>query len=246
MIRAVLLDLDDTLFDHRGCSRDALGAVRACHDAFKAIPPAELERTHARVLEDLHARVMLGQLPLEQARRERFRRLLEEHGVPAGAGTGSAAEAAAAAYRDRYREVRRAVRGAAALLERLRARAAVGIVSNNLYDEQLDKLRVCGLDSLIDELVVSEREGVSKPDPAIFLTAVARLRATPETTVMVGDSWTADVAGAQAAGLSAIWFNPLGLPVPAGGAGVRQIHALEPADRIAEEILAQPARTSSS
>lgn len=246
MIRAVLLDLDDTLFDHRGCSRDALAAVRACHEVFQALPQAELERTHARVLEDLHTEVMLGRLPLEEARRERFRRLLGEHGVEAGAAADAAAGAAATAYRDRYREVRRAVRGAAALLERLRARAAVGILSNNLYDEQRDKLRVCGLASLIDALVVSEREGISKPDPAIFLTAVARLRATPETTVMVGDSWTADVAGAQAAGLSAIWFNPLRLPVPAAGAGVRQIHALEPADRIAEEILAQPARTWSS
>lgn len=246
MIRAVLFDLDDTLFDHRGCSRDALAAVRACHGAFQTIAEADLERTHARVLEDLHAEVMLGRLPLEQARRERFRRLLGEHGVRAGAAADAAAEAGAAAYRDRYREVRRAVRGAAALLERLRARAAVGILSNNLYEEQLDKLRVCGLAPLVDVVVVSEREGVSKPDPAIFLTAMARLGGTPGTTVMVGDSWAADVAGAQAAGLSAIWFNPQRLPRPAGAAPVREIHALEPADRIAEAILAQPASTWSS
>ena len=81
MVRAVLFDLDDTLFDHRGCSRDALGAVRRCHERLDAMPLEELEQIHSRLLEQLHGDVMLGMVPLEDARRERFRRLLEAAGA---------------------------------------------------------------------------------------------------------------------------------------------------------------------
>jgi HAD superfamily hydrolase (TIGR01549 family) len=224
MVRAVLFDLDDTLFDHRGCSRDALEAVQQCHGSLGAMPLAQLEQVHATLLEQLHGDVMLGKTPLEEARRERFRRLL----VAAGAAPPEDLVArTAATYRDRYREVRRAVRGAGALLAVLGERVRIGIVSNNLFDEQQDKLRVCGLDLFVHALVVSERVGVSKPDPAIFAAALERMQCRPDEAVMVGDSWTADIAGARAAGIRPIWFNPMGLPVPEGDAPIAQLRSLE-------------------
>ena len=81
IVRAVLLDLDDTLFDHRGCSRDALLSVQKTHDALGAMALDDLERAHSRVLEELHGDVMLGRVPLEQARLERFRRLIHKRKV---------------------------------------------------------------------------------------------------------------------------------------------------------------------
>jgi putative hydrolase of the HAD superfamily len=227
MVRAVLFDLDDTLFDHRGCSHDALEAVRRCDDSLLAMPLADLERLHSTFLEQLHGDVMLGKVPLEKARLERFRRLL----TAAGATPPEDLVAlTATAYRDRYKEVRRAVRGAVALLAALAGRVRIGIVSNNLFDEQLDKLRLCGLDPFVHALVVSERAGISKPDPAIFAAALERLECGPEEAVMVGDSWTADIAGARAAGIRPIWFNPLALPVPAEGWAVTELRSLEPVD----------------
>lgn len=244
MVRAVLLDLDDTLFDHRGCSRVALEATRSCHPALAAMPAPELERVHAAVLEALHEDVMLGRTPLEEARRERFRRVLAASGArPDDAAASEAAEV----YRVRYREVRRAVPGAAALLEALAARVRVGILSNNLYDEQMDKLRTCGLDPFVEALVVSERVGVPKPDPAIFRAAVQELGSAPHDTVMVGDSWRADIVGARAAGLPAVWYNPLRLPLPPGERPVPELHALQPVDGAVQTILsAQPPTTVSS
>jgi HAD superfamily hydrolase (TIGR01549 family) len=243
MVRAVLFDLDDTLFDHRGCSRDALGAVRRYHESLDAMPLEELEQIHSTLLEQLHGDVMLGVVPLEDARRERFRRLLDAAGVRA---SDDLVEQTAVAYRDRYREVRRAVRGAAALLAVVRTRARVGIVSNNLFEEQLDKLRTCGLDPLIDALIVSERAGVSKPDPAIFAAALDRLQCRPDEAVMIGDSWAADIIGARAAGIRPIWFNPLGQPQEEGGA-TDQLQSLEPTAAVLEVIFrdAQPPTAAS-
>ena len=205
MITTVLFDLDDTLFDHSHCARAALDDVRASYECFAPMTSAALERSHAGILEELHRDVMIGRLDLDVARTERFRRLFAVAGVDADQPL---AARAAARYRQRYLAERRAVIGAAALLMRVRERAKVGIVSNNLLEEQQDKLRCCELDRYVDLLVVSEEAGISKPDPRIFEIALDRLRGRPQEAVMIGDSWDADVVGALAAGIRAIWFNP--------------------------------------
>jgi putative hydrolase of the HAD superfamily len=233
MITAVLFDLDDTLFDHRGCAREALTAVHQSHEGFQATAFEALEHAHAAFLEELHREVMLGRLPLETARVERFRRLLGACGADADE---TAAARIAVVYRDTYRAARRATSGAAALLAALAPHARIAVVSNNLLEEQQDKLATCGLDRFIDALVVSEEVGVSKPDPEIFRVALERLRVGPESAVMIGDSWHADVAGAHAAGVRAIWFNPGALPAP-GEPAVRELRSLEPAETIARMIL---------
>ena len=225
MVRAVLFDLDDTLFDHAGCARDALAAVQSCDAALGAIGFEALERLHATLLEELHAEVMLGRVPLEEARRERFRRLLAACGADAA---DDLAARVASTYRDAYRDARRTVAGAAALLAAVRERARVGIVSNNLFGEQQEKLKTCALDPFVDALVVSEEVGVSKPDPQIFTVALERLGCRAADAVMVGDSWSADVAGARAAGIRAVWFNPARDPAPGDAASIPQLHRFEP------------------
>jgi HAD superfamily hydrolase (TIGR01509 family) len=223
----VLFDLDDTLFDHHYCSQSALRAVRGSHACFAAMPFEALEAAHSEFLEQLHADVMVGRLPIDEARRERFRRLYGAAGVNADPHM---VQAAAMAYRNAYIAARRAMAGAAVLLPLVKARAKVGVVSNNLLDEQREKLRQCALDPFVDTLVVSEEIGISKPDPEIFRIALARLECAPGDAVMVGDSWGADVVGARAAGIRAIWFNRHAAPAPE--AGIEEIRALEPADAV--------------
>ncbi len=227
IVRAVLFDLDDTLFDHFSCSRAALRAVHASDAGLAAVPFEALERRHAELLEQLHADVMIGRTAIDDARRERFRRLYGAAGLSPDEALVSAT---ASAYKQAYLDARRAMAGAAALLPLVKARARVGVVSNNRLDEQREKLRECALEPFIDALVVSEELGVSKPDPRIFRVALERVGAAANETVMLGDSWTADVAGARACGIRAIWFNRHGLPAPEPG--VEEIRALEPPETV--------------
>ena len=227
MIRAVLFDLDDTLFDHRLCAQLALTDLHRAHDAFQSCPFDDFERIHAGFLEELHRQVMSGEMPLDLARQERFRRMFEAVGVTPDEET---VIHAAATYRDGYRRVRQPIAGAARLLGRVKERALVGIVSNNLLEEQQYKLRTCQLDPYVDALVVSEEAGVSKPDPYIFELALGRLACDPGEAVMVGDSWPADIVGARAAGIRAIWFNPDARPAPEPDAGIEELRALDPPD----------------
>ena len=229
MVRAVLFDLDDTLFDHQACARAALAAVHGAHGCFTGIPFDDFERQHARFLEELHVEVMEGRLGIDAAREERFRRLFASAGV---AADDALMQATAAAYRERYLSARRAIDGAAALLPHVRRRARVAIVSNNLLEEQQQKLKHCGLDAHIDALIVSEEVGVSKPHPRIFEVALERVGVTAAEAVMIGDSWSADVAGALAAGIRPIWFNRHRQPRPEPDVPVAELHALEPVEPV--------------
>jgi putative hydrolase of the HAD superfamily len=188
-------------------------------------------------LEELHREVMLGRLPLEAARVERFRRLFGSLDA-----TGCAPAEAAIVYRRAYQAARRPVSGAVALLQRLHGRVRIGIVSNNLLAEQVEKIRCCGFERFVDALVVSEDVGVAKPDPRIFLIALERLGCEPGEALMVGDSWSADVLGARAAGLRGIWFNPHGLACPEPGFS-DAIAALEPAEALAAALIGRAGDT---
>ena len=233
MIRAVLLDLDDTLFDHRYAARQALSAVWKSHSEFAAVKLDELALRHGRLLEALHVKVLAGELGLEAARLERFRRLFESAGPPAG---DSRVRQAASIYRDHYVQAWREVAGATALLHELSARVRLGIVSNNMAREQRDKLRFCGFDVCVEAVVISEEAGISKPHPDIFRMALDRLGTPPDQSVMVGDSWAMDVVGARAAGMRAVWYNPDGARRPDSALDVGEIRQLEPASLVASFI----------
>ncbi len=56
-------------------------------------------------------------------------------------------------------------------------------------------------------MVISGETGIGKPDPAAFGRALELIDATPEHTVMIGDSWERDVTGALAAGMRAVWIS---------------------------------------
>ena len=227
MARAALFDLDDTLFDHRCSARAALKEVHARHAAdadFEAF-----ERHHTRYLEEMHVEVLAGRIGLDAARRERFRRVFHALGVPLASMD---VDAVASAYRHGYLEARRPIPGAVELLTAVRPVARVAIVSNNLVDEQREKLQFCGLSPYVDVLMVSEEAGVSKPDPRIFEMALSRLGVAASDAVMVGDSWLADVVGAARAGIRAVWFNPQRSAQPDEPAAVAAIHSLSPASAV--------------
>jgi putative hydrolase of the HAD superfamily len=229
----VLFDLDDTLFDHRHCAMASLRSVHARYGCFQSIPFDEMERSHVALLEQLHHDVMLGRADVDAARIERFRRLFLAAGV---AAAPELAREAAAEYRRAYLGERRVISGAAELLARVRAQAMVAIVSNNVLEEQRNKLRHCGLDLFVDELVVSEEEGISKPDPEIFRRALARVGCGPDRAVMFGDSWEADIAGARAAGIRAVWLNRPGAARPEPADEVIELRALEPIETALQAI----------
>ena len=83
----------------------------------------------------------------------------------------------------------------------------LAIVTNGRADSQDPKIDGLGIRPYFDTVLVSETEGLRKPETAIFQRALARLGVPPEQSVFVGDHPTADIAGATAAGLHTVWIR---------------------------------------
>jgi putative hydrolase of the HAD superfamily len=210
-VRGVLFDMDDTLFDHNKATVQATAALHDIEPLFQAWAPEDLRRRHSEMLELIHQDVVNGRLQVDEARRERFRRLLLQ--ASAAEPDLERAPALARRYRQEYEQGWCAVEGAGDLLAALKASGLrVGIVTNNIRAEQLLKLERCGLGGFIDVLVTSEDAGIAKPEPAIFDQALAALDLEAASTVMVGDVWDTDIAGALRAGVRPVWFNWRKLP----------------------------------
>jgi putative hydrolase of the HAD superfamily len=232
-MRAFFFDLDDTLFDHQHSTRAALAAVQRSLPGLAMLSIDSLREMHSALLEELHVRVLRGEMSVDDARIERLRRLVESQGHIA---SDEALRHAARAYRAEYLAARRPVHGALQVLEALHPHGAIAIISNNLADEQTGKIEVCGFTQYLGELIVSETIGASKPDPAIFQVALTRVGARADEAVMIGDSWTADIEGARAAGIRAIWFNPEGQACPQPGC-VTELSGWQPLEQALRRIL---------
>lgn len=83
----------------------------------------------------------------------------------------------------------------------------LGMITNGSSLVQNGKIERLGIRSLFDVIVVSGEVGVQKPDPAIFRLTLDRLGAAPQEAWFVGDHPVNDIAGAQTAGLTAIWIQ---------------------------------------
>jgi putative hydrolase of the HAD superfamily len=233
-LTAVLFDLDDTLFDHWACTRAALASLRVRFPTLGRLSAGDIEAEHRSLLEALHLQVLAGRLTVDEARVERFRRLLAFAGGPAGT---EAATDAATAYRAAYLEHWRPVAGARELLAALHGPVSTGVVTNNVATEQRQKIAACGFGPLLDAVIISEDAGVTKPDPRIFRMALDALGRPAEDAVMIGDAWDTDIAGARAAGIRPIWFNRFGAESP--DPGVTEIRSLGPPASVLPVILSR-------
>jgi putative hydrolase of the HAD superfamily len=97
-----------------------------------------------------------------------------------------------------------------AVLGGIKGKYKLALLTNGPADVQREKLKLSDLGRYFDSIVISGEVGIGKPDPGIFGIALDVLSATPDETVMVGNSLRSDVAGAQAAGIRAVWVNRAG------------------------------------
>lgn len=236
-IKAILFDLDDTLFDHAHASAVALSTLHERHAGPDVMLDAFCAK-HAELLEVYHKRFLGGEYTLDQARAERMMALFASFGDLLDDDT---AWQIAGEYRELHQANRQLVPGARELLDALSADYVLGIVTNNSSAEQHAKLAHLGIAHYFKAIVISEEAGVMKPDAAIYFAALDQLGCEPHEAMMIGDNLHADVQGAQDAGIAAVWFNRLG-DQPDGifqqthTQHLEQIRALSPVETVRQAL----------
>lgn len=101
------------------------------------------------------------------------------------------------------------------VLERLRTKYRLGLISNAQWVFTEPELEMVDLDRFFPVKVLSSRVGVKKPDPRLFTQAMSALGATPEASLYVGDDPSRDLVGARGVGMRFVLFR--GQDVPYNG-----------------------------
>ena len=104
--------------------------------------------------------------------------------------------------------------GTIEVLEYLRPKYKLHIITNGFANVQDRKISNAALGSYFTTITNSESAGVKKPNSIIFDYAVNLAQTSKENSIMIGDDFDADVNGALNAGLDAIFFNIKNIEVP--------------------------------
>ncbi|MGA6176020.1 HAD family hydrolase [Delftia sp. zbq_16] len=202
-IQLVTFDLDDTLWDVASVMHGAEAALRDWLAAqAPRLGPVPIEHLWAIRARLLGAEPMLKHRLSELRRRILFHALLEagyaedESGALAEQGFQVFLEARHQV--EFFPDVHRT-------LEQLADRFILGVITNGNAD-----VRRLGLADYFRFALSAEELGVGKPDPHPFQTALRQAGVPASAAVHIGDHPGDDIAGAQASGLRAIWYNPQG------------------------------------
>lgn len=200
MIKAVLLDVDDTLLDFAACSRFAMTTAAK---EFALTFPEDYYEIFRRINTRLWMEIEAGTLTVEGLRDVRWQAIFREYGV----------DFDGAVFEDRFKAnlngSAEPVEGARELLRYLRGKGYIlGAASNGPYDQQVRRLKSAGMLDFFQGLYISERIGAVKPSAAFFDACFQDLSPIRRSeTMMIGDSLTADIRGAKDYGLKTCWFD---------------------------------------
>lgn len=208
--KIVLFDLDHTLFDFEASKATAFHAVLS---EVGITDPAALLDVFERVERPLWRGLEQGSLTLRTLNGERFRLLCltEEFRDVCPAPPDS--EAVARNYLRWLGKSGGLLPGARELLDVLTGNCRMALVSNGYGEVQRARMSNFDLDKYFEIVVVSDEIGVAKPHPNFFQQTFLQLGNPPvNSAIMIGDSLTSDIAGAQNFDLKCCWFNPFNKP----------------------------------
>jgi putative hydrolase of the HAD superfamily len=150
-----------------------------------------------------------GKISQETLRYERLKTVFDRMGYPV---TTAQIHLLSQGYLERLSTHTHLIPNCLEVLEYLRGRYRLHIITNGFEEVQLRKLKNSKIDHYFREVVDSDRAGAKKPDPRIFRVALEAAGIAPQQGVMIGDNTEADILGARAVGLQALHFNIHGEP----------------------------------
>jgi putative hydrolase of the HAD superfamily len=204
MIKAVIFDIDNTMYDYDAAHAIAMDALTAhCTSTFsigKEECP-ELCSKAQRMVEDrigmdcaaIHNRLLRFQCILELLHIEKPSCAMTMYHV----------------YWDNLIAAMKAEPGLKELISALHSKKIpIGVGSDMTAYIQYKKLEKLQILDEISQIVTSEEAGAEKPAPRFFQLCVEKMGCRPEECVFIGDSLKKDVKGAIENGLQGVWYHP--------------------------------------
>lgn len=216
----ILFDADETLFTF-----DAFGGLQRMFLDYSVTFTAEDFQDYQAVNKPLWTDYQNGTISALQLQHQRFEGWSERLSVPAGDLN--------AAFLNAMAEICVPLPGAVSLLNALKDKVKIGIITNGFTALQQIRLERTGLRDYFDLLVISEQVGVAKPDRKIFDYTFEQMGQPPRDRVlMVGDTAESDILGGMNAGIATCWLNAHGRSLPEGIMPTWEVASLSELERL--------------
>lgn len=226
MIRAVLWDIDNTLLDFDVAEKAALKTNFS--EFGLGVFTNEMLKDYMALNKRRWQALEKGEMEKQEVLEGRFKELFGLYGIKYN-------EDVPAAFNDRYQELLGDTicyrDESYEIVKKLKDKVLLAIASNGTKKAQTGKLNNSGFDKLFDLFFISEEIGAEKPSIDFFEVAIkeadnwltknepympysdgkymGKLKA--DEIIMIGDSLTSDMVGAQNAGIHGCWYNPNGI-----------------------------------
>lgn len=198
----LLFDADNTLLDFDKAENEALKKVMADY----SLPATEENcRKYSEINDALWKQFEKGEIEKADIKSTRFRVFFEFMGVREKFDPLAVNDS----YISHLREGGYTVEGARELCESLKEKGyTLYIITNGIATTQAERLKKSGLLPYIEDVFVSENIGFQKPKKEYFDYVLNNIKESDKEKILViGDSLSSDIKGAENAGLSYIWYN---------------------------------------
>lgn len=207
-ITDIFFDLDHTLWDFERNS--ALTYQGLFEDFDVDVPLSEFLKHYVPLNLEFWKAYREGRIGKEELRYERLKRVFDRMSLRV---SDDQIHYLSGAYIEHLSSQTHLIPHCLETLQYLSKTYKMHIITNGFKEVQARKLENSGIRDYFTEVIDADRAGVKKPDPRIFNLAVEAAGIRPETGVMIGDSFEADIKGARSAGLQALHFNVHDEPV---------------------------------
>ena len=191
----ILFDADETLFEF-----DALRGLKLMFSRF-GIDFSDADFSEYQLVnKPLWVQYQNGEISATQLQHQRFQSWAQR--------LDETPKALNSAFLSAMADICAPLHGAANLLNTLRGRVKLGIITNGFTELQQVRLERTGFRDHFDVLIISEQVGAAKPHPYIFEHALSAMgHPSRDKVLMVGDNPDSDILGGLNAGLHTCWVN---------------------------------------
>ena len=202
----IFLDFDDTLIDTQGfatkCLKELFEEYSLCEYFESKEIFLEIYHKHTSKLWEDYA---LGLVDKETLLKERFEKPFNHIPHIIGDFTDTLNNS----FIEKVIQIDLLIDGACDLLSYLKQKNyKIVMLSNGFTEIQYQKIDKVGWNDFFDFIILSDVIGVNKPDPIIFQKALDISDSKVNESIMIGDSYLADIQGAININMDQIWFNP--------------------------------------
>lgn len=200
-----LVDADETILDFIRSSKESF--YFALEEAGIPCPQGRFEQ-FKMINDSLWREYEKGEIKKERLVVERFARLFMANGIEKDAAKVNKI------YFDKLCKTGYMLEGAKSFLFALKELGKIYLITNGTPAAQYGRLEALGIRNIFDGIFVSDEIGFAKPSREFFNFVLNSIGRPARECVVIGDSLTSDIRGANLSGISSIWY------APAGGVGV--------------------------